>query len=158
MSAWTQDRENKLRILWAQGLSCSQIAKQLGGTTRNAVIGKRIRLGLPDRAPTTVSHRTGKARVRSTPAKRIIPSLPRARRETSPPTVKIERVKLSAPARGPNSVRFNDRASNQCPMFCAGEEGPDGFVCGEAVTRGAWCEDCARLVWSGRTAAELVAA
>jgi GcrA cell cycle regulator len=39
-----------LRKLWAEGHSASQIAKQLGGVTRNAVIGKVHRLGLSGRA------------------------------------------------------------------------------------------------------------
>jgi len=44
--AWTDDRVATLTKLWADGLSASQIAKQLGGVTRNAVIGKVHRLGL----------------------------------------------------------------------------------------------------------------
>ncbi|MGB6229459.1 MAG: GcrA family cell cycle regulator, partial [Litorimonas sp.] len=46
MSSWTEDRVETLSKLWADGLSASQIAKQLGGVTRNAVIGKVHRLGL----------------------------------------------------------------------------------------------------------------
>ena len=48
--AWTEDRVEILTKLWAEGLSASQIAKQLGGVTRNAVIGKVHRLGLSGRA------------------------------------------------------------------------------------------------------------
>jgi len=48
--AWTDDRVEILTKLWAEGLSASQIAKQLGGVTRNAVIGKVHRLGLSGRA------------------------------------------------------------------------------------------------------------
>lgn len=48
--AWTDDRVEVLTKLWAEGLSASQIAKQLGGVTRNAVIGKVHRLGLSGRA------------------------------------------------------------------------------------------------------------
>ena len=47
---WTEDRVATLSKLWADGLSASQIAKQLGGVTRNAVIGKVHRLGLSGRA------------------------------------------------------------------------------------------------------------
>lgn len=46
MSGWTEDRTNTLKKLWKDGLSASQIAKQLGGVTRNGVIGKVHRLGL----------------------------------------------------------------------------------------------------------------
>jgi GcrA cell cycle regulator len=47
---WTDERVEKLTKLWAEGLSASQIAAQLGGVTRNAVIGKVHRLNLPGRA------------------------------------------------------------------------------------------------------------
>jgi GcrA cell cycle regulator len=47
---WTDERVETLRTLWLDGLSASQIAKQLGGVTRNAVIGKVHRLGLSGRA------------------------------------------------------------------------------------------------------------
>ena len=46
---WTADRVKRLKELWNRGLSASQIAKELGGTTRNAVIGKAHRLGLSSR-------------------------------------------------------------------------------------------------------------
>jgi GcrA cell cycle regulator len=39
-NGWTDDRVAILKKLWTEGLSASQIAKQLGGVTRNAVIGK----------------------------------------------------------------------------------------------------------------------
>lgn len=47
--AWTDDRVDLLRKLWTDGLSASQIAAELGGVTRNAVIGKVHRLGLSGR-------------------------------------------------------------------------------------------------------------
>ena len=47
--AWTEDRIEILTKLWADGLSASQIAARLGGTTRNAVIGKVHRLHLEPR-------------------------------------------------------------------------------------------------------------
>ena len=44
--SWTDERVELLKKLWADGLSASQIAAELGGITRNAVIGKVHRLGL----------------------------------------------------------------------------------------------------------------
>ena len=43
---WTDERVETLKKLWLDGLSASQIAKQLGGVTRNAVIGKANRIGV----------------------------------------------------------------------------------------------------------------
>lgn len=47
--SWTDERVAVLARLWGDGLSASQIAAQLGGVTRNAVIGKVHRLGLSGR-------------------------------------------------------------------------------------------------------------
>ena len=48
--SWTDDRVEMLKKMWGEGQSASQIAKELGGVTRNAVIGKVHRLGLSNRA------------------------------------------------------------------------------------------------------------
>jgi GcrA cell cycle regulator len=47
--SWTDERVALLRRLWEDGQSASKIAAQLGGVTRNAVIGKVHRLGLSGR-------------------------------------------------------------------------------------------------------------
>lgn len=47
---WSDDRVEQLKTLWIEGLSASQIARTMGGVTRNAVIGKVHRLGLAGRA------------------------------------------------------------------------------------------------------------
>lgn len=82
--AWTEDRVEKLAKLWEEGLSASQIAKELGGVTRNAVIGKVHRLGLSGRAK-PAANKTTKPRRK--------PSAPRSgasfgRSSTARPTVK----------------------------------------------------------------------
>ena len=53
--SWTDDRVEILKKLWVEGQSASQIAKELGGVTRNAVIGKVHRLGLSNRATSSSS-------------------------------------------------------------------------------------------------------
>ena len=57
--SWTDERVELLKKMWSEGQSASQIAKELGGVTRNAVIGKVHRLGL--------SNRTGSTPVAATP-------------------------------------------------------------------------------------------
>src|ERR1700749_2552952 len=54
---WTDDRVEQLKNLWTEGLSASQIARALGGVTRNAVIGKVHRLCLAGRASPSRSER-----------------------------------------------------------------------------------------------------
>jgi GcrA cell cycle regulator len=65
--SWTDERVETLKKLWADGLSASQIAAELGGITRNAVIGKVHRLGLSGRAksPSSAAPRPRKPRAAS---------------------------------------------------------------------------------------------
>ena len=64
---WTEERVELLTKLWADGLSASQIAGELGGITRNAVIGKVHRLKLSGRAksPSSSAPRQRKPRAPS---------------------------------------------------------------------------------------------
>ena len=42
--SWTDERIDRLKAMWAEGATASQIADELGGVSRNAVIGKAHRL------------------------------------------------------------------------------------------------------------------
>src|SRR5437764_15455521 len=71
---WTDERVETLKKLWLDGLSASQIAKHLGGVTRNAVIGKVHRLGLSGRAaPSQPAHPVFKAPRPARPAASAAP-------------------------------------------------------------------------------------
>ena len=62
---WTDERVEALRKYWSEGLSASQIAAQLGGVSRNAVIGKVHRLKL-----------SGRGRTPAAPARQKKPATP----------------------------------------------------------------------------------
>src|SRR3546814_18662529 len=47
--SWTDERIEQLRNMWEKGLTASQIADELGGVNRNAVIGTAHRIGLTSR-------------------------------------------------------------------------------------------------------------
>jgi GcrA cell cycle regulator len=47
--SWTEERIDRLKTMWSKGATASQIADELGGVSRNAVIGKAHRLGLDSR-------------------------------------------------------------------------------------------------------------
>jgi GcrA cell cycle regulator len=47
--SWTEERIERLKKMWHDGATASQIAEDLGGVSRNAVIGKAHRLGLEQR-------------------------------------------------------------------------------------------------------------
>jgi GcrA cell cycle regulator len=82
--SWTDERVELLKKMWSEGQSASQIAKELGGVTRNAVIGKVHRLGL--------SNRTGGA-----PEPVAKPAKPAAKAEAKKPA-KPEAAARPAPA------------------------------------------------------------
>jgi GcrA cell cycle regulator len=56
-NGWSPVRVEVMKALWNEGFSCSQIAARLKHVSRNAVIGKANRLGLPSRHPLAVGHR-----------------------------------------------------------------------------------------------------
>lgn len=59
--SWTDERVALLTKYWAEGHSASKIAELMGGLTRNAVIGKAHRLGLPGR-PSPLKRKAGTAK------------------------------------------------------------------------------------------------
>ena len=132
--SWTDERVGTLKKLWLDGLSASQIAKQLGGVTRNAVIGKVHRLGLSGRAAPSQPARTvfkapRPARPVAAPASPIIrraeavaPQLPVYVREESPGLATV--LTLGAhmckwPIDDPSSDSFTF-----CGRRTGGDEGP----------------------------------
>lgn len=68
--AWTDERVETLKKMWAEGQSASAIAKELGGVTRNAVIGKVHRLGLSNRGEDAEAKPTAAPEVAKAPAKK----------------------------------------------------------------------------------------
>ena len=80
--AWTDERIDQLKTMWDKGLTASQIAEELGGVSRNAVIGKAHRLGLKSR-PSPVKSGDAKAKA----AKKAAPKAKKsaaAKPETAP--------------------------------------------------------------------------
>lgn len=65
--SWTDERVELLKKMWGEGQSASQIAKELGGVTRNAVIGKVHRLGLSNRATTSTAKADAKPKAEPKP-------------------------------------------------------------------------------------------
>ncbi len=82
--SWTDERVETLKRMWNEGQSASQIAKELGGVTRNAVIGKVHRLGLSNRTAgaagtTPAPAEPAAATAKPAPARETAPAEPAAR-------------------------------------------------------------------------------
>ena len=89
--SWTDERVELLKKMWGEGQSASQIAKELGGVTRNAVIGKVHRLGLSNRT-------TGAAPAKAEPKEKPAPA-PKAEAKPKPaPKTEPARPAAAAPA------------------------------------------------------------
>ena len=89
---WTDERVETLKKLWAEGLSASQIAAQLGGVSRNAVIGKVHRLKLSSRGRATSPRTRPKKAAPATQGT----TTTRRPRNTRPTTVSVGATALQA--------------------------------------------------------------
>lgn len=153
---WTDERVELLRKLWSEGLSASQIAAQLGGVSRNAVIGKVHRLKLSSRGRATAAP----ARQKKTPqATTVTKTVTRTVTTTRPVTTSIGATALQAQfdvepvarqyirpsenvvvpiSRRLQLVQLNERTCkwpNGDPLsedfsFCGNEAGESGPYCG----------------------------
>ncbi|MEO0938116.1 MAG: GcrA family cell cycle regulator [Pseudomonadota bacterium] len=82
--AWTDERVEMLKKMWGEGQSASQIAKELGGVTRNAVIGKVHRLGLSNRAGSGAAAAKAEPKAKPAPKPEAKPKAPPKAAEPAP--------------------------------------------------------------------------
>ena len=91
--SWTDERVEVLKKMWGEGQSASVIAKELGGVTRNAVIGKVHRLGLSNRVTSTTAKPAAKDKAKAgMKAKPAVPAAP------PKPILAPETVRITPPA------------------------------------------------------------
>jgi len=94
--SWTDERIDRLRALWTSGTTASLIAEELGGVSRNAVIGKAHRLGLQAR-PSPVKPNepepapAAKSKTKAEPAPRA------AKKDKAPLTAEVRAAPKPAP-------------------------------------------------------------
>jgi GcrA cell cycle regulator len=155
---WTDERVETLKKLWLDGLSASQIAKQLGGVTRNAVIGKVHRLGLSGRATPSQPQRTVfKAPRAPRPAVSVAPAPRRAIEPSSIPAAQAIQPYISEE---PGTATVLTLGAHMC-KWPIGDPSSDGFTfCGRRSEReGPYCTEHARVAYQpqqkkgGRTGA-----
>jgi GcrA cell cycle regulator len=101
--SWTDERIDNLKQMWERGMTASQIAEELGGVSRNAVIGKAHRLGLQSR-PSPVKSADAGAKAAAASRKAAAPAEPSTTAAASappraaPPKPKEKPVAAPAPA------------------------------------------------------------
>lgn len=147
---WTDERVELLKKLWLDGLSASQIAKQLGGATRNAVIGKVHRLGLSGRATPSKPHRTTLKAPR--PVRPI--AAPAAPRRIAEPTAAVQKCGTSAaPApvhyaeESPGTTTVLTLGAHMC-KWPIGDPSLDSFTyCGRRSGDGPYCNEHTQVAY-----------
>ncbi len=124
--SWTDERIDRLKELWKKGMTASQIADELGGVSRNAVIGKAHRLGLQARPspvkpnePAPVPVKTKPARATAQPAPAPAPAEEKAAKAAPAPQPRST-AQPPAPAAAP--------AQPQAPQQRIVSVGPGGFL------------------------------
>lgn len=150
--SWTDERVDLLRRLWDEGLSASQIAAQLGGVTRNAVIGKVHRLGLSGRVKAADSPGNGR---KKPPAREPEDEAAAETPETAPPATTLffpetlpatvaEVPALAASKR----VTIMDLRESMCRWPLGDPTSPDFHYCGDrSITGLPYCTHHAQIAY-----------
>jgi GcrA cell cycle regulator len=165
--AWTDEKVDELKRRWEAGETCSQIAGEMAGFTRNAIIGKVCRLGLTKRRPSISAEEAlerlhARRRLRQGIQERRAqePKPPRHReRKVQEPSVPVVRT----PFVGALNIPFGDlrpwlsNGTNECRFIAAEIAGPDYLACGNETLAGeSWCGHCREIVYQRAPVATLV--
>ncbi|WP_029728592.1 GcrA family cell cycle regulator [Sphingomonas sp. UNC305MFCol5.2] len=117
--SWTEERIDTLKKMWDSGLTATQIAEELGGVSRNAVIGKAHRLGLQSR-PSPVKPNEPKAAAE--------PAAPRPAAPAAPAPRAPAAVAPQAPAAPPSAAPPTTEAKPESNAPVLRSVGPGGFL------------------------------
>lgn len=151
--AWTEERVEILKKLWTEGHSASQIAKELGGVTRNAVIGKVHRLGLSGR--TTPSRPVKKPPRLARPKPRTQPSVPvqvaddaaNAPVETARPERKGSDVLEPLALENGETANVLNLKGSMCKWPIGDPADPNFAFCGRRASGGPYCAEHAKVAF-----------
>jgi len=124
--SWTDERIATLTKMWEGGATASQIADELGGVSRNAVIGKAHRLGLKSRPSPVKANEEKPAKVKAAPPRpaakperRTAPERPKPAADAGPAPA------AERPSPPPDSQPMPNRHSDMPRIVSVG---PGGFL------------------------------
>jgi GcrA cell cycle regulator len=118
--SWTDERIDRLKSMWEKGLTASQIADELGGVSRNAVIGKAHRLGLKSRPSPVKANETD-----AKPAPATAKAKPKAAEKVAPRAAAPAQPER-APAAAAPAAPVAPRPQSDMPKIVS--IGPGGFM------------------------------
>lgn len=150
--SWNEQKIQKLRDMWGNGFSASEIAKQLGGLSRNAVIGKAHRLQLSGRstsgrngdesAPTRVAPASRTKSAGKRVMLRALPSMPVPSMAARPVAVKRTTESLHS------AVPPLKTTERQCRWPFGDPRSNDFKFCGCGAVEGLpYCPDHAKVAY-----------
>ena len=120
--SWTEERIERLKKMWHDGSTASQIADELGGVSRNAVIGKAHRLGLEQR-PSPVKPGEEKE------AKKPATAAAAPAKAAAAPKAETPKAAAPAPAAEPAATQLRPAAPGRTgPDIQYRSIGPGGFI------------------------------
>ncbi len=123
--SWTDERIEKLTKMWEGGATASQIADELGGVSRNAVIGKAHRLGLKAR-PSPVKANDKPEPAAASPAPKAPNDTPRS--AAAPVRPAAPRAAPPSGAAAPAGEASGEQPAPRPPQPRIVSVGPGGFL------------------------------
>ena len=120
--SWTDERIERLKKMWSEGATASQIADELGGVSRNAVIGKAHRLGL-DARPSPV--KPGEEKEKKTPAPAAAAPSPKPAPRAEPAQARAASQAPERAAAAPAAAAPQQRSQSDRQYLSVG---PGGFI------------------------------
>jgi len=134
--SWTDERVELLTKLWTEGKTAAEIAKELGGVTRNAVIGKAHRLKLSNRVSPIQQNKKAVA-VKPSPAQNNTPE---------------RKVKSAVPQEDRQGIPLTDLKPNQCRWpFGDPRDENFGFCGAQGIPGLPYCSEHAQLAYQAAT-------
>ncbi|MGI8931927.1 MAG: GcrA family cell cycle regulator [Sphingomicrobium sp.] len=125
--SWTDERIGRLKSMWADGATASQIAEDLGGVSRNAVIGKAHRLGLESRPSPVKAGEEKEKKAKPAPApkaaKPMAAPAPKPAPGPEPRMTAAETVRAASPSPHPAPPKQPEPGTIQYRSV-----GPGGFI------------------------------
>ncbi|GJD52219.1 hypothetical protein OPKNFCMD_4981 [Methylobacterium crusticola] len=154
--SWTKERVELLKRLWSDGRSASQIAAEIGGVSRNAVIGKVHRLGLAGRVLKANGADGGAPAGRRPRPEAEAPAPAAVETPTmlapAPPALALVQAKVAAAAEialpGSERVTIMELREYMCRWPMGDPSSPEFRYCGDrSITGLPYCTHHARIAY-----------
>jgi GcrA cell cycle regulator len=160
--SWTEQKIQMLKDMWGHGYSASEIAKHLGGLTRNAVIGKAHRLKLSSRPSPIKREDEGAAglpgsvgnvmpvmkQTRKRVMLRPLPVVPTPSTVKSPASKESYRSSFDSAIKRTEGIAVTKAGDRHCRWPVGDPRSPDFRFCGCNAYEGMpYCIDHARVAY-----------